>query len=466
MEYVTLENMARYLNVGWLGKSRNLELALKFLPDLLKADALADPERAILWKNDREREALIWGNYYEKAAYTEIQATQKYSRATDKYSNADSTERLLHALKEDEIIEYKDDLGNVSCRQNMLNKIHYIVSQTSPLKIRQLIEELPILPFRDQFLRNRLSQIILGLSRRKYYDYALFLLILSAIFRDKINQLDSLYCEAEIQKTIFSPDKILDFPDDCIYFTDKNYMNTYRVFMFRNIASEDPLYETGILTMKYEATDHFPTAEMVLEDSHKEIRRHRYAGTPILIDGKTVYISMCDEENNNSLGILCFAFEDFAKGNGQWMYFRLGLFFSCDFRYRTPQIQKVVIANPRRCKDKDVQMAVKGLLKTSGTRIIYDLRSLNAFITCEEYKNDSWMQKFRTSIYPKLNKENDYCCITEEELLNWQTGTFSSEELIKATYAFKNHSEEQWRKKNTHYTCYPPEDFHFLLRDK
>jgi hypothetical protein len=56
------------------------------------------------------------------------------------------------------------------------------------------------------------------------------------------------------------------------------------------------------------------------------------------------------------------------------------------------------------------------------------------------------------------------CCITDDAILNFPKGNFSSQELTKIAFALRDYSESHWRKKNTFVTCDVPEDFHYLMR--
>ena len=77
------------------------------------------------------------------------------------------------------------------------------------------------------------------------------------------------------------------------------------------------------------------------------------------------------------------------------------------------------------------------------------------------------MKRFKRYILHDLrNRAEEYCCITEEDIFNWQKGTFSSVDRIKAAYALRNYTESLWRDKNTRKICDPPEHFHFLVRQQ
>lgn len=206
-----------------------------------------------------------------------------------------------------------------------------------------------------------------------------------------------------------------------------------------------------------------PTAKLYLEDDHKEYCSHCYEGSPMLT-GSTVYIPMGDKENKNSLGILCFEYENFT--NNMPMYFRSGLFLSSNYRYKTPQVQKAVITLKQREKMSPGDIiAIKGQLRTSGTNIVFTEAELDEFCNNDEIRSEDWFSDFVKYIFPVL-KKGDFtnCCITEESIRNFPKGPFSSQQLTKIAFVLKNFAESHWRKKNTYITCEVPEDFHYLVR--
>lgn len=461
MKCATLDNIAQYLNLPGTGKPTQHELALLFLPDIIAPDLLDPYSAKIEWK-PKSLSYLIRGNYNEADSHTFDPANLETAPKSDAFSNTKKTDALLNAIKTNMDIQYKNNGGATACRDDMLKKIDYLVSRTPPHKLNALFDELHILPSVKTETEKDVRGAIDALVQRKNYSYALFLLSLTSVFRGKIEEMSFLYCKDAIQRTAISSSFTAKMPDDCQYLTDQNYVNrTYRVFMYRDLHGEDHIYANGTLSLDYSSK--IPTAQFELFDEYKEPAQHRYVGTPILT-GKTVYIPMGDEYNGHSLGILCFAYEQFT--NKLPMYFRSGLLLSCNCRYNTPQVQKVIITSKEEFSKGDL-IAIKGQLRTSGTNIIFSREDLDDFCSSEEIQEEIWLPKFRKWILPSLeNSAFVNACITEEMIRDFPKGNFSSQELIKISLAFKNYAESHWRKKNTYINCEVPEDLHYLMREE
>ena len=461
MKYATLRNIADYLNTPALPQMKNKALALLFLPDILDNSLLDDSCKVIEW-SAKALSYLVDGNYSE---YDKIdrEKCEEIAHPSTHFGYKAGTNDLLDAIKNDAMIVYRKKLGQQRCREDMWNKINYLISRTSPESLDRMFYELTVLPFVSRETYNEVVAVIQELAKKKNYNYALFILVLTAVFRGEIEKLSILYSKKAIQEAAISFGVPYALPDDCVYFTDDNYVDrTYQVYMYRNIHGADRLFEKGEFRIDY--TSKIPSATLEISDSYKEPCSHRYIGTPMQT-GKTVYIPMGDIENNNSLGILCFEYEKF--NNNLPMYFRTGLLLTCNYRFRTPQIQKVIIASksPKSMKASDL-LAIKGYLRTSGGKTVLTDAELDAFCTNEEIAEEEWMQKFKTWILPNLKREPfTSCCITEDTIRNTLKGQFPSEELSMIAFVLKEYSESHWVKKDTFITCGIPEDFHYLMRD-
>ena len=462
MKYATLKNIASYLNIPLSsGRSENRRLALLFLPDIIEPDLLDKSMNVKGW-SPKALGYLVRGNYNEYNQILEKNG-EEIAGAAEGFSDKDNTQALRDAIKRNTSIKYKDNLGVISCREDMWKKIDYLVARTNPQKLRELFTELEILPFLDDTTLEEVKTVLNKLISTENYTYALFLLVLTAVFRGDVKELEFLYSSEEIKKVLLSRGARSMLPEDCIYFSDKNYMDReYQVFLYRKLRDEDELFKKGILTL--DSSGKIPKAKLLLEDDHIEICRHLYEGSPMLT-GNTVYIPMGDTTNKNSLGILCFEYENFT--NNMPMYFRSGLFLSSNYRYKTPQVQKVVITLKERDKMSDVdKIAIKGQLRTSGTNIIFTKEELQEFCDNPDIKREDWFPKFEKYILPNLlSREYTNCCITEEDIRRFPKGRFTSQELTKISFVFKDFAESHWQKKNTYITCEVPEDFHYLVRE-
>lgn len=460
MKYATLLNIAGYLNIPGTGKNKNYALALMFLPDLLDPGLLDPNTPAIYWSSPKAQHYLIRGNYSEHSAIR-VKDGSEFADASADFSNKTNTLALLDAIRNNITVIYRDDLGLDRVRDNMRQKLDYLISRTSEKKLEALFRELELLPFLRKEAEKEVRGVIQGLAKKQNYSYALFLLVLTAVFRGEIEQLDFLYSADEIRKVTISK-KYGSLPQDCVYFTDSKYTGKeYQVFLYRSLHGEDTLFQQG--NFYIDATGPLPVARLTLWDDFKEPCAHCFTGTPVLT-GKTVCIPMGDELNRNALGVLCFEYENFSKNLP--MYFRTGLFLSTHFRFHTPQVQKMILTLKKR---EDMtpgdKTAIRGQLRTSGGNIVFNREELEEFSESDEICGESWVPKFKKWILPSL-LQGDFtnCCITEDTIRNFPKGNFSSQELTKIAFALKDYSESHWRKKNTFITCEVPEDFHYLMR--
>ena len=460
MRYATLKNIAQYINIPGTGKNKNYALALMFLPDILDPDQLETPSDAIYWNSPKNQLYLVRGNYNEHTAIQKKDGLE-FAEPSDSFSSRKTTMDLLNAIKNNDMIVYRNGLGVDRTRDNMRRKLDYLIQRTADEKLDALFRELEILPFVQKELHVKVSRIIQTLAQKGNYNYALFLLVLTAVFRDEIEQLKSLYSHEEIQRVQLSRSQGI-LPKDCVYFTDSKYTGKeYEVFLYRRLHGEDTLFQQG--SFYIDNTGPIPKAQMVLWDDFKEPCAHHFAGTPLLT-GQTVYIPMGDQLAGDALGILCFEYEDFAKNLP--MYFRSAMFLSSHFRFHTPQVQKVVISLKKRGDmTPGDETAIRGQLRTGGSNIVLNREELQEFCESPAVCEESWIPKFKKWILPALMQgEFTNCCITDDAILNFPKGNFSSQELTKIAFALRDYSESHWRKKNTFVTCDVPEDFHYLMR--
>lgn len=199
MKYATLKNIAGYLNIPGTGKNKNYALALMFLPDILDPDLLENPSDAIYWSSPKSQHYLIRGNYSESSSI-ETKGGEELAIATGEFSSKVNTKDLLAAIRNNDTIIYKNGLGLVRVRDNMRQKLDYLLDRTSLVKQEALFRELEILPFLRKEDHEQVSSIIQALAQKRNYSYALFLLVLTAVFRGEIEQLKFLYSADEIQR--------------------------------------------------------------------------------------------------------------------------------------------------------------------------------------------------------------------------------------------------------------------------
>lgn len=389
----------------------------------------------------------------------------------DSYSAARLTARLMQQLKSSASIAYLDPTVRKTCTKSMIDNVRSWAESVSP----------PIMPDHPLFTELSVSQwwadpdceecrrICRAMERllkqrtQESISYALFLLILVAIFRHHVSELEHLYNEEALRR-IFDASNTLDkvYTRNHVPLEDPDYLDTdYHVYLYRSTI--DSLYESGTLRMTVD-TNGMSTAILSLVDSNSSAQRHggsrpvdlRYRGTPVLDKADDIVYIVFKDEQNEDLRFLCFKYEQFSAGT---MYYRTGLMISPEPRNRYPQVRRVCICS--RAVDPEEIPVVKGMLQTNGSRLMLTADQLDSFMEEIERANMPWAREFREHYKPfiELHKKEVYV-FDEAEILTSTLGEISDLDRMRIMLMLKAHSATRSSVVSTSDNT----DFHKLVR--
>ena len=337
------------------------------------------------------------------------------------------TRDLLDKLQRNDPVRYRDaGQPEIPCVKNMVEKIRrHIRSFAAPRsRTHPLFTHADLAPLGecDETLqrgyRNIQNALAVLLDRETEYSlsYAIFLLVITAILQDRILAVEHLYSA----KTI---GQILDTDSDApllevdsrmhVPLTDPNYMNSYRVYLYR---------ETSVIRLVTAALDlslderNQPWAVLTL---HTDIdspfssvtqARRVYTGRPMLNRADAVaYLALKDP--NGSMLYLSFPYTPF---NFAPMYFRSATLVTTDPDSGYPQAQRAVIT-AREMSAEEIPY-VEGMLRTGGKRILMTPKQLELFQ--EKFRDYPWMEDFLHNYLPLFEThQRCFYCFNEDELL-------------------------------------------------
>lgn len=456
-KYATLRNIARWWNIMGLGSSRvsPRELTEKLLPDIMN-ERLVSSSQLIDLRKPEYYTKLVDGSYHDRF--------EPYG--SNQFANSKALDNLRIAIAVNLPMEYLENSGYMGCRDNMLYKLRCLVSQTDLNKIQNVSKELLLLPFEAKNAKefNAISMAISRLCDYKTLEtctYAMFLLILSSVFRDRMMGLGELYSNDRITTVIKEGIKEkLILPDGHEILTDKNYINkAYRVYLYRSsMWDKEHLYSDGLLTLDTTATLQINDIYQYGNGKKGDPVSLLFRGVPIIANS-VVYIVMNDLKRRNSPGILMFTYSEFD--NGEPLYFRLGLFLSVE--EGNPHVQRIVIVRDDVRLDEATEITIRGLLRTSGKQIFLSSAEIEAFKS--KFSDASWMNAFKHSFETTiLGSAFEQCVIDENAILGHVSDHLSKEDLVQIAFSLKNFSDSKWPGKDTHVDCKAPEHFHRLVR--
>lgn len=468
----SLENIARVWNVMGMSQKPHEQVIHMLFPDILDGTLVVSSQYIKFQKEDSDNNSIDSSSTEKNfaSAYSSFMhgnLKRAYNQAGDsQFANSNVITKLLRAIEKDTPLEYQGSSILVGCRKNMLQKIYYLVSQTDKATLHNVLT-LEIFPFDAKAHqganleeRKEIEKVIRSLDKigtTGALCYAIFLLILTSVFRDRTMQLEALYCDDTIKKVIRASMDNSFLPTGFDFFSDEKYMNTYNVYMYRSpVGQEGHLYNKG--TLELDKGDIIPSAALSFEDIYKtDPISHSYKGNPIIAND-VVYVIMSDEKCKGTTGILCFKYEEFQ--NTEPMYFRLALFISRAIT-GTLQVQRAIITTKELTSDNED--AIKGLLRTSGKQIFLTEDELERFV--QNNRTKAWIQKFENVFNKQIlaAKLTEYW-IDESRILEYEKNDFTEEELVQIAYSLKNFSDSQWKGKDMHIDCTPPEHFHRLMR--
>lgn len=394
----------------------------------------------------------------------------KHSRA---FANADITRRMIDHIQANNLIPYRSELEMPprTCRESMLCNIRKWVDRTLPpmtgehplfTSLSLIDEETLSSGEKEQFyILQETINALRSDGTPEALTYAIFLLVLTSIFRHQMAALPELYDLQTVRETLCATQSAeLPIPANQAPFVDPDYMNDYWLYLFR--IGYNRLYSRAHLSMRLDENG-TPLAELSLYDTNDSavINRvpidRRFTGTPYRsAQDKAVYIVMQDQ--NDKLGILTFSHQNFNFGP---MYFRSGLFLSTSSESNVPMVQRVAIS-ARKLEQEELPYA-EGFLKTSGTGITLTDQQLQAFL--KQFQNYPWMEEFERSILPFINSHACKCYrFDEAEILSYSLTELDEQDRLKIMLALKSLSESNRRESHTNLNCTPPPDLHKLFR--
>lgn len=455
---VTLKQIQKHWNLPELATLTNEDLCFALLSDDFNGK-LANRGCTIQNLGKSTVGKFVNGNFRSKA-----------SRA---FANVDTTKRMLRQLRLDEQIPYRPnlELPPKTCRESMLCNIRFWVDQTRPAMTgsHPLFTELALID-ESVLTEGELAQfqaLQAAITRLRSDNtpesltYALFLLVLTAVFREKMAEIPQLYDPEEIRAAL-APKVCPDEPltDGQVPFTDPDYMHNYWVYLFR--VGYNWLYTRAHLRMTL-SPEGDPQAELNLYDDKGSAGGNRgpidrrFTGTPYRsAHDKTVYVVMRDQ--NDTLGILFFQHEKFNFGS---MYFRSGLFLSTASGSHVPMVQKVAISS-RMLKPQELPYA-EGFLKTGGTCITLTDQQLRSFR--EAFRGYPWMEEFERSLLPFIHGHACTCYrFDEAEILSYSLTELDEQDRLRIMLALKSLSEPNRKETRNSVDCVPPPDLHKLFR--
>lgn len=454
---VTLKAIQQTWNLPALANMSNLQLSCSLLSDTFNKD-LADFGCGVQSMGESTLGKFVNGNLRDKKG-----------RA---FANVSVTESMLEELLDDAPVPYRDEqkMPPRTCRESMLCNIRRFVDQTRPAMTEKhplftrlsLMDETILKPGeKEQF--EVLQQTIDALRAEgtaEALTYAVFLLVLTAVFRYKVVAYPELYDLESIRFLIRSLSAVeKPLIEGQAFFMDENYMNDYHVYLFR--IGYNRLYGKAYMSMRLEEGK--PQVKLTLYDKEEtaaanlEPVNRLFIGTPFRSGSdEMVYAVMHDQ--NNKLGILTFQHQKFNFGA---MYFRSGMLLYSSSDTRVPMAQRVLICS-RKLGQEELPY-VEGFLKTSGSTITLTEQQLQAFL--KKYQNEEWFEKFEESFLPFINS---HACrayrFDASEILAYSLTDLNEQDRLRVMLALKGLPDSNRRESDTNINCLPPPDTHKLFR--
>ena len=456
---VTLKGIRECWGNSTISAMNNVDFCRVILPDAYDPSKSSDTKSSSYLVDNSTLRGFMAGN--KKAD----------KKKDDSFSAARLTKHLMKQLKSNASIAYIDPSIRKACTKSMVDNIRNLVEETSPSMTpdHAVFTELSISEWwSDQNCEecNQISNAMERLLKQKTQEsiaYALFLLILVAIFRHHVSELVTLYDEKVIQR-IFESSNSLDkiYTRNHVPLDDPDYLDKeYHVYLYRSTV--DSLYESGTLKMTIDTND-MSTAILTLTDANSSTERHvgtrpldfQYKGTPVWdkTDDIVYIVIKCDK--NEELRFLCFKYEPFNTGS---MYYRTGLMISAEPRNHYPQVQRVCIC-ARAFKDDEIAV-VKGMLQINRDKLVLTPDQLDNFMLEIENTNMPWAQEFKTHYKPfiELHKKEVYV-FGEAEILTSTLGDISDLDRMRIMLMLKAHSAL----RNNFITTSDNKEFHMLVK--
>lgn len=454
---ITLRNIQKYWNNPELSNLSIEEFCTCIFPDVYNPKLTRSPNSQQLLNQRNTTSSSFFGGNYPKGNGTE-------------FGFASLTMDFLKHLRSDEPMEYlAENRGKTTSLQSMLSHVHYWVIKTNP-------RFTPTHHFFCTFDFSEIDQevidaigFLLENGAPFSVSYAVFLVILIAIFQTNITMLKDFYDDNALKQVLETHpflEEQLQKPllNDCNHFvplTDPHYMNhDYNLLMYK--PGYDELYNSAVLSIRMDEHNQ-PEATISLENiintpgTRNKAKQRIFKGVPVLSTEKSfVYIVFYGVTDNckGQLLSLWFHYDFFPDAE---MYFRTALLMSYHGKRDIPQVQKVAIVE--KDMDKKDMAFIKGTLKMSDTNILITKEQLDAFL--EEFSTESWMPLFKEKFLPMILHHKQECYLFKESLIidGDKLSGLAETELLKIAYSLKEKSEGV-----TFVDCAAPKNLHKLFK--
>ena len=454
---VTLNEILLHWQQPILQGCSRKEFCYALLPDAYNIRFCADPGTTTYLDSisDSVLRKFVTGNYAQ--------------RGSERYAHAQFTQDIIEKLRNNTIFYYKDDRPCISCRQNMLNKIRALVRGTLPPMTAQhsLFTRLSLTdeeqaessPYRGYLekLQSSMDRLLENGSESAL-SYAVFLLVLTAILREKgMAQLFELYEPAAISRLL----ALECSPQDGVLanqlpFGDPDYLYPYHLYLYTEAS--DCLYKAGSLSLTRHSEARTQAAmTIIFEDFQGIDRESQYTGSAMLSPrDDMVYTLMTSPEGQ--IAFLCFKHEKFKF---QKMYFRSALLIRSAPRTHVPQVQKAIITG-KNLSDEELPYA-EGALKFNDAQILLTEQQLEDFRST--FAGSSWMEEFDRTLLPFIRQhEKTYYSFSGDELLSYSLCDLSEPERLRIMLALKKSADSTSPELYNLIRCIDPPNVHRLFR--
>ena len=439
MEKITLSSIKDNWGLRELSDKANIDFCISIFPDVYNSK---------LTNNKVIQEMLIHTN---ESTWRKFMTGNKVSSKDNRCGYVKLTKDLRKRLLNDTVITYLNPAHHpITPGESMVLNIRKYVRLTKPPidKKHSLFSTVLSADTDNEILDAELReafQKLLENGSENCISYAIFLLILIAIYQEDIQDLRKLYMSDAIDSIVQNSNEYLTIEnyqkntDTSLYsiFCDEKYMHEYNLYLYK--PTYDRLYHSGKLIMKMEE-DGSPTATLLLEDDYvtpsSGTKKHtkEYTGTPVLCKiEELVYIIFTNPDG--LLAILCFRYDHF---NLSEMYYRTALLITSYPKLRVPQVQKVAITL-KQLREND-KSTVKGMLKMTDNQIVITKKQLDLFR--EEFAAYDWMEEFEHVFIPFMESHKCECySFSESEMLSYSISELNEIDKLRILQALKVKSE-------------------------
>lgn len=431
---------------------KNRDFLLEILPDSYNTELCKNTGPYCISRNSGAEEGL------SDHLITSLMRGNRQTTSGSRMGCSKFTKDFCRKLDYNEAILFLNE-GKKSERtvDNMLRKIHRLTVQNEGPKNRQhpLFSQIRIADtdadgsHASTYQKVKVAiEALLAHNSEVCIEYAVFLLIITAVLQYHIAEVAQLYAPETIERVATS---VMEVPITQVdgqnhrHFTDPAYMHEYNVYYYRDgyvtssLGGQSAAKEAGLWIgkLKMEAVNDRSSATLSVTSkinaplSGERLLQRTFHGTPMeACKDDMVYIGMTDE--NDSFIFLTFAHTEFANAE---MYFRSGLLVSSAPETKYPVVQKIVITG-RELTDEEIPY-VKGLLRTNGKHVVISEGQYEQFM--KQFADYPWMKDFKKS-YAKLFKAHRkvFYSFSEEELRGCATTELDYQDRLRVLLAIQS----------------------------